>query len=170
MQVYELITCVGRANENARNLISIVRFLIICYTVFFRFCYFNLYCIIFKFHRRKFPSFQSICTIYYKFFLLNCNEPVSESHNLLRNTLIKKNSAFWNIGQNNIYSFYCVTSIAFSPMQLITMHVFSSWRAQLEDSQRSGKAPFEHPVDVATAYSKVCHDHFTFISERWGVL
>ena len=65
---------------NTKNLISIVQFLIICYIVFFNF---NLYCIIFKFNQGKSPSFHSTCTIsYYKFFLLNCNEPVSESHNL----------------------------------------------------------------------------------------
>ena len=31
MQVYELITCVRRANENAGNLISVVQFLINIY-------------------------------------------------------------------------------------------------------------------------------------------
>ena len=32
MQVYELITCVQRANENAGNVISVVQFLINIYT------------------------------------------------------------------------------------------------------------------------------------------
>ena len=43
MQVYELITCVRRANENAGNLISVVQFLINIYIYIYIYIYVCMY-------------------------------------------------------------------------------------------------------------------------------
>ena len=51
-------------------------------------------------------------------FDLNCNELVSESHNLKHSDKKKVGSAFPNIGQNNIFSFRCRICLAFSHLYL----------------------------------------------------
>lgn len=58
-------------------------------------------------------KFYHICTVSYANSLyLNCNERVSEYHNIC-NTLMKNGSAFRNIGENNVSFLHCLISLSF---------------------------------------------------------